>query len=102
MVRRYFELDPRDVESFVALFSDEATVVDEGETRSGVDEIRAWRAGPAVKYTYSTEILGIELTGSDRCLVTGRLSGDFPGGTADLRWDFTLTGGQVVRLVIAP
>jgi hypothetical protein len=30
VVRRYFELDPRDVDRFVALFSDEAIVV--GET----------------------------------------------------------------------
>jgi hypothetical protein len=27
VVRHYFELDPRDIDGFVALFSDEATVV---------------------------------------------------------------------------
>jgi hypothetical protein len=31
VVRHYFELDPRDIDGFVALFSDEATVVDEGK-----------------------------------------------------------------------
>jgi hypothetical protein len=36
VVRRYFELDPyRDIELFVALFSEDAMVVDEGETRRG-------------------------------------------------------------------
>ena len=31
-------------------------------------------------------------------MVTGRLTGDFPGGTADLRWDFTVAGDRVTRL----
>ena len=34
IVRRYFELDAdRDIDSILALFADDATVVDEGETR---------------------------------------------------------------------
>jgi hypothetical protein len=103
VVRRYFELDPyRDVELFVALFSDDATVVDERETRHGTDEIRAWREGPATKYRYTTEVFGIEESGPDRYLVTGRLTGNFPGESADLRWDFTVSDEHISRLVIAP
>jgi hypothetical protein len=34
--------------------------------------------------------------------LTGRLTGNFPGGTADLRWDFSIAGQQITRLVIAP
>jgi hypothetical protein len=102
-VRRYFELDPhRDIELFVALFSDDATVVDESETRHGTAAIREWRAGAAVKYMYTTEVHSAEPLGPDRYLVTGRLTGDFPGGTADLRWDFMLAGELISRLVIAP
>ncbi|HEX4838135.1 MAG TPA: hypothetical protein VFV03_06400 [Solirubrobacteraceae bacterium] len=47
VVRRYFELDPHQVEPFVALFCGDAIAVDEGETHRGTDEIRSWRAGPA-------------------------------------------------------
>jgi hypothetical protein len=32
----------------------------------------------------------------------GRLTGNFPGGTADLTWDFTITADKISRLVIAP
>jgi hypothetical protein len=39
---------------------------------------------------------------ADQHLVTGRRTGDFPGGTADLRWDFTVAGGRITRLVVAP
>lgn len=43
VIRRYFVLDAdREVDSIVALFSDDATVVDEGETRHGTTAIRAW------------------------------------------------------------
>jgi hypothetical protein len=102
IVRRYFQLDPQQAEAFVALFSAEATVIDERQTYSGTEEIRAWREGPATKYTYTTEIFGTEALGGDRYLATGRLSGDFPGATADLGWEFTVAGDLISRLVIAP
>jgi len=103
VVRRYFELDPhRDVERFVALFADDAIVTDEGETHQGTAEIRTWRNGPATKYHYTTEISNAETLGAARYLLTGRLTGDFPGGTAALRWEFTVSGELISRLVIAP
>jgi hypothetical protein len=103
VVSRYFELDARgDVEAIVALFSDDATVADERETHRGRAAIRAWRRGPVSKYRYETEIFTGEALGADRFLVTGRITGDFPGGTADLRWDFTLAGDRISGLVIAP
>jgi hypothetical protein len=34
-------------------------------------------------------------------VLTGRLAGNFPGGTADLTWRFTLDGGHINRLHIA-
>ena len=102
VVRRYFELDPRDVDGFVALFGDDATVVDEGETFQGLGEIRAWRTGPAIKYTYTTEVLDQAGRSGGRHLVTARLTGDFPGETVDLRCDFAVTSDLISRLVIAP
>jgi hypothetical protein len=41
-------------------------------------------------------------SGPDRYLVTGRLTGNFPGGTADLKWDFTIAGQRIAWLIIAP
>jgi hypothetical protein len=103
VISRYFDFDAeRDIESIVALFADDAEVVDEGEARQGTTEIRAWQTGPASKYTYTTEVTGTEAIGDDRYMVAGRLTGNFPGGTADLRWDFTVADGRITRLVIAP
>ena len=100
---RYFEHDAqRDIDEIVALFADDAIVTDEGETRQGFAEIRAWQLGPASAYTYRTELRDTEQLGPDRYLVMGRLTGNFPGGTAELTWDFTIAGNQISRLVIAP
>jgi hypothetical protein len=35
-------------------------------------------------------------------VVDVRLTGNFPGGTADLRFDFTVTHDRITHLVIAP
>ena len=103
VIVRYFELDAaRDVEGVLRLFADDATVVDEGATWQGADAIRAWRLGPVSKYTYRTEVAGTDAVAPDRYVVAGRLTGDFPGGSADPRWDFTVAGDRVTRLVIAP
>ena len=103
VIRRYFVLDAdREIESIVALFTDDATVIDEGETRHGITAIRAWQAGPASRYTYTTDVLGTDALTADRFVVTGRLTGNFPGGTAELKWDFAVVGDRISRLVIAP
>jgi ketosteroid isomerase-like protein len=102
-VRRYFELDPQgDLEEMLALFAEEATVTDEGETMRGRDAIRRWRVGTASKYTYTTEVTGAEAGTPGECLVFTRLTGDFPGGTVDLRWDFAIENGRIKNLVITP
>ena len=103
VISRYSERDTdRDIDSIVSLFADDATVIDEGEKRHGTAEIRAWQTGAASKYTYTTEIRSAEALGPDRYLVTGRLTGNFPGGTADLNWDFTIAGQHITQLIIAP
>jgi hypothetical protein len=103
VIRRYFVLDAeREIDSIVGLFSDDATVVDEGETRHGTTAIRAWQTGAASQYTYTTDVLGTETLTADRFVVTGRLTGNFPGGTAELKWNFTVASGRISQLVIAP
>jgi hypothetical protein len=103
VIRRYFVLDAeRQIDSIVALFSDDATVVDEGETRHGTTAIRAWQTGPASRYTYTTEVLSTDAITADRFVVAGRLTGNFPRGTAELKWDFTVAGDRISKLVIAP
>jgi ketosteroid isomerase-like protein len=102
-ISRYFELDrQRDLEEMLALFTGDATVTDEGRTMHGHDAIRAWREGTASKYTYTTELTRSEALTPNRYLVLGRLTGNFAGGTVDLRWDFTVEDRRIKSLVITP
>ena len=103
VIDRYFEADARrDTDAVVALFTEDAEVSDEGQRWHGTGRIRAWRQGPASRYQYTTEVFGTEPAGQEEYLVTGRLEGNFPGGSADLRWCFTLVGDRIRRLHIAP
>jgi hypothetical protein len=103
VITRYFNVTAeRNTDTIVALFADDATVVDEATTRRGKDEIRAWRNGPATAYTYTTELFSTQPIAPNRYLITGRLTGNFPGGVADLKWDFTIADDRITRLVIAP
>jgi hypothetical protein len=103
VITRYFEAaDRRHNDAIVALFTDNAIVVDEGETWRGAKEIRAWREGGPSTYQYTTEVLGTERTGENTYVVAIRLEGNFPGGTAELKSRFTIDGDLISRLEIAP
>ncbi|MFG2073118.1 nuclear transport factor 2 family protein [Nonomuraea maritima] len=103
VVARYFEASARrDMEAVGAAFAEDAVVTDEGHTWCGTAEIRAWLEGPASQYEYTTEILGAQAEDEDAVTVTARVDGDFPGGTAQLTWHFTLAGDRIRHLRIAP
>jgi ketosteroid isomerase-like protein len=47
VITRSFEGEARrDIDAVVALFADDAVVLDEGQTRQGSGEVRGWREGP--------------------------------------------------------
>ena len=69
----------RDIDTIVALFTSEVAAVEERQTYHGTTQIRDWQVGAASNYRYS-----IERTGEESYLVIGRLTGNFPGGTAGL------------------
>jgi SnoaL-like protein len=102
-VKRYFEADAeRNIDAIVDLFAGDATVIDEGQTRRGIDEIREWQTGPASQYEYRVTITGEERLADDRYRVVARLEGNFPGGMASLNFDFGLDGELIRSLEIAP
>lgn len=102
IINSYFEADARrDTDAIVALFTDDGRVIDEGETWRGSEGIRQWRDGTAARYQYTTQVFDTQTTGKDGYLVTGRLEGNFPGGTADVTWRFTFDGNRISELHIA-
>lgn len=103
LVDRYFSADGRrDADAIVDLFTADAVVIDEGRTRRGTAEIRDWQDHAASEYQYTTTVLNRVADGDTACAVTVRLEGNFPGGTADLKFDFRLADGLISALTIAP
>jgi ketosteroid isomerase-like protein len=103
IITRYFAADAKqDTAALVALFTDDAVVVDEAQTRRGASEIRAWRDYVSTAYRYTTEVRGVQAAGDGTYDVRVRLEGDFPGGTVDLTHRFTIDGDRISRLEIAP
>jgi hypothetical protein len=75
-------------------------VIDEGRTRRGADEIRAWRENVATAYEYTTELRGVTASGDGMYVARVHLEGNFPGGTVDLRYRFTIDAGAIRALEI--
>jgi hypothetical protein len=99
----YFESDSRrDVEAIIAMFTNDAEVIDDGRTWQGLADIREWQLGPASKYKYNITISEIEATGGQTYLASCRLHGNFPGGVVELRFRFILSENLIERLEIAP
>ena len=51
------------------------------------------------KYRPTVEVIDVAET-DDRTIVTGRVSGNFPGSPINLRYAFTLAGDKIARLEI--
>ncbi len=86
----------------VGAFADGATVIDDGHTHHGLDRIRDWLERAASEYTFTTTFMGATRVGDTRWDVSQHVAGDFPGGTVDLHYRFTLDGDRITELIIEP
>ncbi|MFE5162248.1 nuclear transport factor 2 family protein [Streptomyces sp. NPDC056697] len=103
VVKRYLKAhNEHDAPAASATLTPDATVIDDGRTYQGIPAIERWLDRATSEYTYTTTLIGAEQDGPDRCTVTQHLEGDFPGGTVDLHYRFTLDQGLISHLTIAP
>lgn len=61
----------------IALFTREATVIDEGICYKGIDEIKMWRRKINAGYQMNLEIMGVSKV-SDGIMIDILCTGDFP------------------------
>jgi len=90
----------RDDDAAVRAFAPDATVIDEGQTHIGTQDIRAWRRRASTDYTYATTVTGVRQHNDQVWVVAVHLEGNFPGGVAELEQRFTMRGGAIVDLTI--
>ncbi|MBE3638116.1 nuclear transport factor 2 family protein [Mangrovicoccus algicola] len=101
-IEAYFSADKQgDVQAIAEGFTQDATVIDEGNTYTGRDAIRRWMDNASTQYTYTVEPFDVTGDGQ-RIIVTSHLVGNFPGSPVDLRYFFVLRGDKVAELEIVP
>lgn len=102
-IDRYLQAQDRgDDPAVLATLAPGATIVDDGHRFEGHDEIEAWLTGAANEFTYTRTLVSAEATGADTWTIVNHIEGNFPGGTVDLRYRFTLADDRITELVIAP
>lgn len=100
-IAAYFAADRARRDEVAQCFAEDGIVTDEGRSHVGRDAIHRWKTGASTKYDYVSEPYAIEES-DGRTVVTSRVTGNFPGSPVDLRYAFTLDGGKIARLEIAP
>jgi ketosteroid isomerase-like protein len=103
LISRYLVAhEARDLDTAVGFYTEDATVIDEGNTYRGPQQIRDWLATAASEFTYTVELTGARRIDDEHYVAIHHLEGDFPGGVADLHFTFTLREGGISQLTIAP
>ncbi len=96
----YFKgLNAQDFDATLAPFAEDAVVKDEGEEYRGRVAIRAWIEDVARKYGVTVEVETVTEVGGNT-VVSGLVSGNFPGSPILLDHTFTLSGSTISRLEI--
>jgi ketosteroid isomerase-like protein len=88
-----------DADRLAGFFADGARVHDEKHAFEGRKAIRDWADGTAEKYRHRTDVLTAQQAG-DRCIVTARVTGRFPGSPIELRYRFRLEDRKIKELEI--
>lgn len=99
-VARYFDAANRfDAESAAACFEPGATVIDEAKTYVGTEAIRDWMAHTGQLYQAHASPLSAQRDG-EGLVVSARVTGQFPGSPAELRFCFVLGSENISHLSV--
>jgi len=88
-----------DVHALIALFSDKAVVKDEEKEHRGINAIRKWSEDAIRQYDFKVEPTGIT-EAAGKTIVTGTVSGTFPGSPLQLQHAFSFDHEKISRLEI--
>lgn len=103
LIRNYLLAhETRDLDTALGYYAGDATVIDEGNTYRGPQQIRDWLAASASEYTYTIELTGARCIDGEHYVAIHHLEGNFPGGVIDLQFTFTLHDARISQLTIEP
>ena len=92
-------VNKQDIDGMLAPFAADAVVKDEGRTHHGGRAVREWVEEVTKKYHPAFEVADVVDDGP-AIVVTGLVSGTFPGSPVRLSYAFELAGAKITRLEI--
>jgi hypothetical protein len=95
----FIATNKHDIDAMLAPFDENASVKDEGQTHYGCPAIRSWMEYTTHKYRFTVEVKSMR-DEKGKIVISGLVSGDFPGSPTLLRHAFTLSGQKIARLEI--
>jgi len=100
-IAAYFDADRRDGKAVARCFTAEGVVKDERKTHAGGAAIEAWKNAASAEFAYVAEPIALEKQDRE-IIVSGRVTGSFPGSPTILRYAFVLERGKIASLEITP
>jgi hypothetical protein len=98
LTNRFVEsMNAQDSAAFITCFAPEAVVEDEGRTHRGTAEIKAWIEEAFAKYQPVLEVASMTETETG-AVITGPVSGNFPGSPVVLNYHLTIVQDQIATL----
>lgn len=99
-ISSYFDAsNNHDIDGMLAPFDEDASVKDEGQEHHGRPAIRSWIEDVTRKYHVTIDVKDVT-DANGRTVVSGLVSGNFPGSPVLLDHAFTLSGPKITRLEI--
>lgn len=93
-------LNAQDSSAFVAQFTPDAVVQDEGREHRGSNAIKSWIEEAWEKYRPILEVTSVTENGTETIL-TGLVSGTFDGSPLELHYHIDVTNGKIAALRIS-
>lgn len=90
-------MNSHDSAAVTTCFTDDAVVEDEGHTYRGAAEIKAWITSAFSRYQPVLEVTDCS-EGPEGFVLTGPVSGNFPGSPVVLHYHLTLQGDRIATL----
>jgi hypothetical protein len=98
-IAAYFAADIRGPDEVAQCFTSQGVVKDKGQTHTGRNAIKAWKAESSTLYTYTNDPFSLELVDGVH-VVCSHTVGTFPGSPIDLKLLFRLERGLIASLEI--
>lgn len=98
-IAAYFAADTRGPDDVARCFTSQGSVKDKGQTHTGRDAIKAWKAESSTLYNYTNDPFSLELVDGVH-VVWSHTIGTFPGSPIDLKLSFRLERGLIASLEI--